>query len=120
MTMAPAIVAIPGRYSDAQVSLLGVPLHDQSLPRRAGPGSCAAKRRGLVDGTRGGQPVPERRPHPAQNVGMINAAHETPANLIGNTVLNLLKNPDQWQKLQREPDLRSIPDSTSSVIAQTR
>jgi cytochrome P450 len=38
-------------------------------------------------------------------VGMINAAHETTANLIGNTVLNLLRNPDQWQKLLREPSL---------------
>jgi cytochrome P450 len=38
-------------------------------------------------------------------VGMINAAHETTANLIGNTVLNLLRNPDQWQKLQREPSM---------------
>ena len=38
-------------------------------------------------------------------VGMINAAHETTANLIGNTVLNLLRNPDQWQKLQRDPSL---------------
>ncbi len=41
----------------------------------------------------------------ANVVGMINAAHETTANLIGNTVLNLLRNPDQWQKLLGEPNL---------------
>ncbi|MCE9526434.1 MAG: cytochrome P450 [Planctomycetales bacterium] len=41
----------------------------------------------------------------ANVVGMINAAHETTANLIGNTVLNLLRNPDQWQKLLGEASL---------------
>lgn len=41
----------------------------------------------------------------ANVVGMINAAHETTANLIGNTVLNLLRNPEQWQKLLAEPNL---------------
>jgi len=41
----------------------------------------------------------------ANVVGMINAAHETTANLIGNTVLNLLRNPDQWQKLLAEPGM---------------
>jgi cytochrome P450 len=38
-------------------------------------------------------------------VGMINAAHETTTNLIGNTVFNLLRNPDQWQALVAEPGL---------------
>ncbi|MFN0018317.1 MAG: cytochrome P450 [Pirellulaceae bacterium] len=41
----------------------------------------------------------------ANVVGMINAAHETTANLIGNTVLNLLRYPDQWQRLLGEPSL---------------
>jgi cytochrome P450 len=41
----------------------------------------------------------------ANVVGLINAAHETTANLIGNTVLNLLRNPDQWRKLLAEPSL---------------
>jgi len=38
-------------------------------------------------------------------VGMINAAHETTTNLIGNTILNLLRNPDQWQALVADPSL---------------
>jgi cytochrome P450 len=32
-------------------------------------------------------------------VGMINAAHETTTNLIGNTVLNLLRHSNQWERL---------------------
>jgi cytochrome P450 len=38
-------------------------------------------------------------------VGLINAAHETTTNLICNTVLALLRNPDQWQRLLAEPAL---------------
>ena len=38
-------------------------------------------------------------------VGMINAAHETTTNLIGNTILNLLRNPSQWQALVADPGL---------------
>jgi cytochrome P450 len=38
-------------------------------------------------------------------VGLINASHETTTNLIGNTVLALLRHPDQWQRLQKEPHL---------------
>src|SRR5262249_22136568 len=36
-------------------------------------------------------------------VGLINASHETTTNLIGNTVLALLRHPEQWQRLQSEP-----------------
>jgi cytochrome P450 len=38
-------------------------------------------------------------------VGMINAAHETTTNLICNTVLALLQNPDQWQRVAANPEL---------------
>ncbi len=38
-------------------------------------------------------------------VGLVNASHETTTNLIGNTILALLRNPDQWQKLRAEPRL---------------
>jgi cytochrome P450 len=38
-------------------------------------------------------------------VGMINAAHETTTNLICNTILALLRNPDQWQQVAAQPDL---------------
>lgn len=38
-------------------------------------------------------------------VGMINAAHETTTNLIGNTILHLLRNPAQWQALVADPSL---------------
>jgi cytochrome P450 len=38
-------------------------------------------------------------------VGMINAAHETTTNLIGNTIMNLLRNPDQWRALVADPSL---------------
>jgi len=38
-------------------------------------------------------------------VGMINAAHETTTNLICNTVLALLRNPDQWQQVVAQPEL---------------
>jgi pimeloyl-[acyl-carrier protein] synthase len=38
-------------------------------------------------------------------VGMINAAHETTTNLIGNTILLLLRNPSQWQALVADPSL---------------
>ena len=40
-------------------------------------------------------------------VGMLNASHETTTNLIGNTVLSLLRNPDQWQRLKADPSLVS-------------
>jgi pimeloyl-[acyl-carrier protein] synthase len=38
-------------------------------------------------------------------VGMINAAHETTTNLIGNTIMNLLRNPEQWRALVADPGL---------------
>ena len=38
-------------------------------------------------------------------VGLVNASHETTTNLIGNTVLTLLRHPDQWQKLLADPKL---------------
>ena len=38
-------------------------------------------------------------------VGMINAAHETTTNLIGNTVLHLLRNRDQWEALVADASL---------------
>src|SRR5205085_751151 len=38
-------------------------------------------------------------------VGMLNASHETTTNLIGNTVLALQRNPDQWRRLTTEPAL---------------
>jgi cytochrome P450 len=38
-------------------------------------------------------------------VGLINASHETTTNLIGNTVLALLRHPDQWQALVARPAL---------------
>lgn len=38
-------------------------------------------------------------------VGMINAAHETTTNLIGNTVYTLLKTPDLWHRLVDDPEL---------------
>jgi hypothetical protein len=41
-------------------------------------------------------------------VGMINAAHETTTNLIGNTILDLLRNPDQWQALVADPSPRAV------------
>jgi cytochrome P450 len=36
-------------------------------------------------------------------VGLINASHETTTNLIGNTILALLRHPEQWQLLAKEP-----------------
>jgi cytochrome P450 len=36
-------------------------------------------------------------------VGLINASHETTSNMIGNTVLTLLRNPDQWRILVADP-----------------
>ena len=38
-------------------------------------------------------------------VGLINASHETTTNLIGNTVLTLLRHPTQWQRLAERPSL---------------
>lgn len=38
-------------------------------------------------------------------VGLINASHETTTNLIGNTVLALLRDREQWQQLVDNPDL---------------
>ena len=39
---------------------------------------------------------------------MLNAGHETTTNLIGNGVHALLRHPDQWQRLQRQPELMPI------------
>jgi cytochrome P450 len=36
-------------------------------------------------------------------VGLINASHETTTNLIGNTILALLRHPEQWRRLADEP-----------------
>jgi cytochrome P450 len=38
-------------------------------------------------------------------VSLINASHETTTNLIANTILTLLRNPDQWQRLRDDPRL---------------
>jgi pimeloyl-[acyl-carrier protein] synthase len=38
-------------------------------------------------------------------VGLINASHETTTNLIGNTVLALLRHSEQWQRVLAEPAL---------------
>jgi cytochrome P450 len=38
-------------------------------------------------------------------VGMLNASHETTTNLIANTVLALLRSPDQWQRLKEDLSL---------------
>ena len=38
-------------------------------------------------------------------VGLINGSHETTTNLIGNTVLTLLQNPEQRERLAAEPGL---------------
>jgi cytochrome P450 len=38
-------------------------------------------------------------------VGLINASHETTTNLIGNTVLALLRHPDQWRQVTANPGL---------------
>jgi cytochrome P450 len=40
-------------------------------------------------------------------VGMLNASHETTTNLIANTVLALLRNPEQWQRLRGDLTLVS-------------
>jgi cytochrome P450 len=38
-------------------------------------------------------------------VGLINASHETTTNLIGTTVLALLRHPDQWRQVTADPGL---------------
>jgi cytochrome P450 len=38
-------------------------------------------------------------------LGLINASHETTTNLIGNTVLTLLRRPEWWRRLTEEPAL---------------
>lgn len=38
-------------------------------------------------------------------VGLINASHETTTNLIANTVLLLLRHPDQWSQVVEDPTL---------------
>jgi cytochrome P450 len=38
-------------------------------------------------------------------VGMLNASHETTTNLIGNTILALLRRPEQWRRLTSRPEL---------------
>ena len=47
-------------------------------------------------------------------VGLVNASHETTTNLIGNTILALLRNPDQWQKLRAEP--RLVPNAVEEGL----
>jgi len=47
-------------------------------------------------------------------VGLVNASHETTTNLIGNTVLSLLRNRDQWQKLIA--DARLVPSAVEEGL----
>ena len=45
---------------------------------------------------------------------LLLAGHETTTNLIGNGVLALLREPEQWQRLQREPEL--LPRATNELL----
>lgn len=47
-------------------------------------------------------------------VALINASHETTTNLIGNTVLALLRHPGEWDRVRADPGL--IPDAVEEGL----
>lgn len=49
------------------------------------------------------------------NIGLLfGAGHETTTNLIGNGLLALHRNPDQWERMKAEPDL--IPNAVEELL----
>jgi len=88
-------------YVEAAVGMLEL-LRDLVARRRATPGDDLLS--GLVEARDAGDRLDEDELTSAGFL-LLAAGHETTVNLIGNGVLELVRHPDQLQKLREQPDL---------------
>ena len=77
-------------------------LHDLFEKRRTAPQDDLLT--ALIEAEEAGERLSEDELY-SMIILLIVAGHETAANLIGNGMLALLQNPDQWQLLQQQPEL---------------
>jgi cytochrome P450 len=97
----------------AQRSLLAMSGYFEALlpQRRREPGDDLVSR--LLRAEQGGQ-IEGGAELLAQCAMLLFAGHETTRNLLGNGLHALLRHPDQWRRLQREPDL--LPGAVRELL----
>jgi cytochrome P450 len=97
----------------AQASLLAMTRYFETLlpEKRLNPGDDLLSR--LVQAEAAGE-IEAGAELLAQCAMLLFAGHETTRNLLGNGMLALLSHPEQWQRLQREPEL--IPGAVRELL----